>query len=421
MSTTLEAQIKEVLHAHLSAGIEPEPEKIDNFLQYISENYTGIGTNLHEFMRSKDELRRITTNERMQMEFSVQFDIDRLFIRSIRPDLALAEGELKLIIDAEVMMHHLNVRFSILFEQENEKWLITHTHYSRPDSTLNEGDTLMDALQARNAELEYEVEQRTAALNQSLEDLKAAQTQLIHQEKMASLGALTAGIAHEIKNPLNFITNFAGLSVELADELEQELDEGNDVTDLLIDIKHNAHAINKHGKRADAIVKDMMQHASQKAGKRKSIDLHELLNEYISLALHGKKVQYSDFECSIKRNFADQLPEIKVIPGELGRVFLNLLSNAFDALIDQPEPLVAISTSVVDKSVQIQFSDNGPGIPADQSNKIFEPFFTTKPAGEGTGLGLSLSYEIVTQGHSGTFKLADSELGGATFQVTLPM
>ena len=420
MSIDTEKELQDLLESHFQAGIHSDPDLIDDFMQYIADDYTGIGTGPGELMRSRAELRSITLKERQEMQYDVRFEILQFFTRNLRPGLALAEGQFHLLIDAAPETHVMQVRFSIIFEKQADRWLIIHTHYSRPDAMLNAGDTLMDALQKRNAELEKEVAQRTTDLNQSLEDLKAAQAQLIHQEKMASLGALTAGIAHEIKNPLNFITNFANLSVDLAEDLEQDLASGDDVSDLLSDLKQNAKAIYKHGQRADTIVRGMMQHAAGKSRDPETIDLHPLLDEYINLALHGKKAQTPGFNCRIERRFEEAPLTLKASPGDLGRVFLNLLSNAFDSLQDQPDALVRVSTRQNGDRVEILFSDNGAGIPREARDKIFEPFFTTKPAGAGTGLGLSLSYEIVTQGHGGTLELIRPELGGASFQVSLP-
>ena len=420
-SKSLEEEIRRVLHAHLTAGTLRGVDTIDEFMVHIAEEFTGIGTGPHEFMRDREAFRETTLQERKEMMYEVSFDMPELFVRSLRPDLALAEGSLVINVNMEIEIYKVHVRHSILLENQSNNWLIIHSHFSVPDYRLDEGGTLMDALQARNAELEREVNQRTAELNKSLEDLKAIQTQLIHQEKMASLGALTAGIAHEIKNPLNFITNFARLSVDLADDLAADLTNGIDVTELLADLKHNAIAINNHGQRADAIVQNMMRHASGKTGTPAQTDLHKLLDEYITLALHGKKSKYPGFSCTIEREFDQELPLINVIPGELGRVFLNVLSNAFDALQRMPDPLVRIKTKRKADSVHIQFSDNGPGIKPDIMDDIFDPFFTTKPAGEGTGLGLSLSYDIITQGHGGTLTTGMSELGGATFVIELPL
>ena len=420
MSSSLEAALRQLFEAHIQAGINPSAN-LDEFMQYIADDFTGIGTGIGDFMRSRQAFHDTTLIEREKMEYKVAFSLSRFFARPLHPKLVLVEGDFQLEIEVEEHLQKINVRFSLLFKAQNGTWLITHSHYSNPDPMLGEGDTLNDALMARNEELEKEVAARTAALEKSLEDLKAAQAQLIHQEKMASLGALTAGIAHEIKNPLNFITNFANLSVELADELEQDLANGEEVSDLIANLKRNAASIDSHGRRADAIIKGMMQHASNKTGEKVSLNLNPLLDEYINLALHGKKAQKPGFHCDIERDFEEQLPAILAVPGELGRVFINLLSNAFDALAGQKEATIRVTTRLIGQSVKIQFSDSGPGLDPAIANRIFEPFFTTKPAGAGTGLGLSLSYDIITQGHGGTFEIGDSELGGATFVITLPV
>ena len=420
-SSSLKETIQQVIIDHLTAGTMKGVETIDSFMDHIADTFTGIGTGPGEFMRSKDRFREITIEERKEMTYDVSFDMHTMYVRSLAPSIALAEGAFRISIDMIEHVHMLPVRFSMVLDDHSGRWLIVHSHYSVPDFRMEEGGTLMDSLQVRNAELEEEVALRTDELNQSLHELKAAQAQLVHQEKMASLGALTAGIAHEIKNPLNFITNFAQLSADLADDLREGLAEGQDVTEVLADLKHNAQAINKHGQRADAIVRNMMRHASGKTGEPVDIDVHSLLDEYIKLALNGKKAQNPGFSCTIERKYAPSIPTIKAIPGELGRVFLNILSNAFDALKDQDQALVRVVTQLAHQAILIQFMDNGPGIPLDTRDKIFEPFFTTKPAGEGTGLGLSLSYEIITYGHRGMLDVGHSELGGALFTIQLPL
>lgn len=417
----IEDEIYRVIHAHLTAGTEKGVETIDNFMAYISDTFTGIGTGPDEFIRDRDSFREVTLQERREMIYDVDLEIHKVYVRSLSPSLVLAEGALTIKVHMEVEEMKIMVRFSFLLENTTGTWLIMHSHFSVPDYRLDEGGTLMDALQKRNAELEREVAQRTHELNESLQILKDAQAQLIHQEKMASLGALTAGIAHEIKNPLNFITNFANLSVDLAQELGECLARGEDVKDLLEDLKHNATAINNHGQRADAIVKNMMRHASGKVGERVDTPIHTLLEEYITLALHGKKARIPGFTCTIERTFDTRISTIKTIPSELGRVFLNLLSNAFDAMKEQNNAKVEVTTRKLDASIQIIFADNGPGIPLENQDKIFEPFFTTKPSGAGTGLGLSLSYDIITQGHQGTMEVAASASGGAEFKITLPL
>ena len=284
-------------------------------------------------------------------------------------------------------------------------------------------------LDEANRTLEERVDERTAKL-------RASQAQLIQSKKMASLGQLTAGIAHEIKNPLNFVNNFAQLSVELADELADELDASpdkrvaeihDDLGEILANLKQNAVKINKHGRRADGIVKSMLEHARSTPGERCATDLNVLLDEYVNLAFHGMRVRQQGFRCDIERNYDETVSKLELVPQEIGRVFLNLLNNAFEAVHEKAvkdkgeyRPTVRVSTRQADGEVKIRVCDNGPGIPPDINDKIFEPFFTTKPTGLGTGLGLSLSYDIVTQGHGGMLAVESTEGQGATFIVTLP-
>ena len=282
------------------------------------------------------------------------------------------------------------------------------------------------ALERRQRQLEQTIAERTAALRQSLTDLQATQQQLIHAEKMASLGALTAGIAHEIKNPLNFINNFAEVNEELADELREDLaghpEALAQIDDLLIDLKNNATVIAQHGKRADGIVRSMMQHARSGSSEKQAVDLNALVAEHVELAYHGKRATTPDFTIEIVRDFGGDVGEVSMVPQDLGRVVLNLVGNAFDALVEAgtEAPRVTVSTRRLADAVEIRVADNGPGMSAEVQQKIFEPFFTTKPAGSGTGLGLSLSYDIITQGHGGTMGVESTPGQGAAFVVTLP-
>ncbi len=268
--------------------------------------------------------------------------------------------------------------------------------------------------------------------------LQATQEQLIQSEKLASLGSLTAGIAHEIKNPLNFVNNFAEVSRELVDELADALGMGQDgdlkeadgarakeARAIMDDLRANAEQIAKHGGRADAIVRSMMQHARGGAAERETVDVNAFVAEYIDLAWHGMRAKDHAFDCEVERAFADDAGETTMQPQDMGRVLLNLLNNAFYATqMDgaAPKRAVRVETgrSADGKNVTIKVTDTGPGIPDAIREKIFEPFFTTKPTGEGTGLGLSLSHDIVTKGHGGTMTAGSAPDGGAVFTITLP-
>jgi len=282
--------------------------------------------------------------------------------------------------------------------------------------------------------LEDQVSQRTAELVKSLADLKSAQSQLIQSEKMASLGELTAGIAHEIQNPLNFVNNFSEVSQELVKEMNDELATGNWqlAKEISADIEQNLEKIAHHGKRADAIVKGMLQHSRSSNGVQELTDINALADEYLRLAYHGLRAKDKDFNVTMKTDFDESLSategKIKIIPQDIGRVILNLITNAFYAVNEKNksnnvgyEPVVAVITKKSGDIAEILVRDNGNGIPQKNLDKIFQPFFTTKPTGQGTGLGLSLSYDIVTNGHGGELRVLTKEGQGSTFTVKLPI
>jgi len=246
----------------------------------------------------------------------------------------------------------------------------------------------------------------------ALSELKLTQRQLIQSEKMASLGELTAGIAHEIQNPLNFVNNFAEINTELIQEMLEEVDKGKlaEVRTIAGNIAENEQKINHHGKRADAIVKGMLQHSRSSNGVKEPTDINALADEYLRLAYHGLRAKDKSFNATMKTDFDESIGNIQIVPQDIGRVILNLITNAFYAVdarrrnlkgfeylsgLDSYEPTVSISTKKIDGEIRISVKDNGPGIPEQIREKIFQPFFTTKPTGEGTGLGLSLSYDIV--------------------------
>jgi signal transduction histidine kinase/Tfp pilus assembly protein PilF len=266
-----------------------------------------------------------------------------------------------------------------------------------------------------------------AKLENTLTNLQATQKQLVQSEKMASLGELTAGIAHEIQNPLNFVNNFADLNMELIDELQQELKTGNTEEAIAIsnDIKDNEQKINHHGKRADAIVKGMLQHSNSGSGKKEPTDINALADEYLRLSYHGLRAKDNSFNATTKTDLDESIGNINIIPQDIGRVLLNLINNAFYVVnekskqhIEGYEPTVSLSTRMLRDKVEIKVADNGNGISQKILDKIFQPFFTTKPTGQGTGLGLSLSYDIV-KAHGGELKVETKEGEGTTFTIEL--
>jgi signal transduction histidine kinase len=279
----------------------------------------------------------------------------------------------------------------------------------------------------RNARQKHKA---NTTLKNTLENLKSTQAQLIQSEKMASLGELTAGIAHEIQNPLNFVNNFAEVNRELIVELKEEIEKGDKVEALarVNDLSGNEEKIHHHGKRADAIVKGMLQHSRASAGQKEPTDLNALCDEYLRLAYHGLKAKDNSFNADFKLEADPDLPKINVVPQDMGRVLLNLINNAFFAVNERSKkgepgytPTVSVTTQLMANSQQlIAVKDNGPGIPDEIKDKIFQPFFTTKPTGQGTGLGLSLSYDII-KAHGGELKV-ETEAGlGTAFIITLPI
>src|SRR6187431_1886045 len=283
-------------------------------------------------------------------------------------------------------------------------------------------ETIEELEQKRKA-----IEETNAALTKSLEELKAAQAQLIQSEKMASLGELTAGIAHEIQNPLNFVNNFSEVSKELLDEMKTELETGNteDAKDIADDVIRNLEKINHHGKRADAIVKSMLQHSRSSSGKKEPADINGLADEYLRLAYHGLRAKDKSFNAKFETEFDNNIGKINIISQDIGRVLVNLINNAFYAVSERKkqesngyEPTVTVYTKKIDDKIEIKVKDNGNGIPQKVLDKIFQPFFTTKPTGQGTGLGLSLSYDIV-KAHGGELKVETKEGEGSEFIICL--
>jgi signal transduction histidine kinase len=286
-----------------------------------------------------------------------------------------------------------------------------------------------------------ELQKQKEKVENTLTELRSTQQQLIQSEKMASLGELTAGIAHEIQNPLNFVNNFSDVNTELVDELRSELAIGNLqlAREIADNIKDNEQKINHHGKRADSIVKGMLQHSRTNSGQKESTDINALADEYLRLAYHGMKAKdprdaaHKSFTVTTKTDFDNSIGKVNVVPQDLGRVILNLINNAFYAVSEKQkaqslmpnaegyEPTVTVSTTKRNGKVEIKVKDNGNGIPQKVLDKVFQPFFTTKPTGQGTGLGLSLAYDIVTKGHRGDLRVETKEGEGSEFIIQLPI
>lgn len=292
-------------------------------------------------------------------------------------------------------------------------------------------------LTEQNEFLEKGVQQRTAELFKQKEELqntltylKAAQAQLIQAEKMASLGELTAGIAHEIQNPLNFVNNFSEINEELIAEMKTKLNDEKYEEAIILanDIGANEQKINHHGKRADAIVKGMLKHSRSSTGVKEPTDINKLADKYMKLAYNGSRAKDKTLSVVFETNYDETIGNIPIITQDIGRVILNLTTNAIYAVVEKKRlgdtafvPTVSLTTQKLKNSVTIIIADNGNGVPAEILHKIFQPFFTTKPTGAGTGLGLSMSYDIITKGHGGELKLDNKEEEGAVFVITLPL
>jgi signal transduction histidine kinase len=291
------------------------------------------------------------------------------------------------------------------------------------------------AIAIENVRLFESVEARTRELAKSLADLQTAQDRLVQTEKLASLGQLTAGIAHEIKNPLNFVNNFSAISVELIDELRQALAGANlddklraQISEIADMLQGNLNKVVQHGKRADSIVKNMLLHSRQGSQEYRPVDVNTIVEESLNLAYHGARAEKQGFNITLERSFDPTAGEVDVFPQEITRVLLNLISNGFYAATkrkaqaddDGYEPTLAATTKNLGDRVEIRIRDNGTGIPPEVKEKMFNPFFTTKPVGEGTGLGLSISHDIIVKQHGGTIEV-DTRPGEFTeFRVILP-
>jgi signal transduction histidine kinase len=461
LTKKLEAEILQQNNAFWEANLGGNMEI---FASYLVDDFSIFGSANGEVFFNKPDAVGFNTATAEQLVGKAQLRNRNTSIRLLDENnvVVLELCDLYVLIESEWAFYG-NARITCIMEYTGGNWKAVHQHASFPDHRTEEGEQLAtEKIEKENLELREAVKRRTVELESknrelknALINLKAAQAQLIQSEKMASLGELTAGIAHEIQNPLNFVNNFSDVNTELVDEASQEINKGNieEAKAILKDIKDNEQKIDHHGKRADTIVKGMLQHSQNSIGITESTDINALCDEYLRLAYHGLKARNNCFNVTTKTDFDETLSpsakalsadkagsaddgKINIIPQDIGRVLLNLYNNAFyevnekstrsafakataDELADSNyEPTVWVSTKKMGDKVFISVKDNGPGIPQKILDKIFQPFFTTKPTGQGTGLGLSLAYDIV-KAHGGEIKVETKIEEGSEFIVQL--
>ncbi|WP_411768449.1 ATP-binding protein [Winogradskyella sp. A3E31] len=402
---------------------------------FVLPDVMGYGTTVNEYITNFEEFNRLLKvgiDTRKELK-NFSYHITPVFKRDLGDDnTVLNVSEILLRYDIDNNTKELNLRISTIFVYKESKWKVLHWHGSL-GMDEEDGTWHQEEWKRENEKLQKKVDEQTEELKQSLEHLKTTQAQLIQSEKMASLGELTAGIAHEIQNPLNFVNNFSEVSNELIDEMNEELDNGDieEAKAIATDVKQNLEKINHHGKRADSIVKGMLQHSRNSSGEKESTDINTLADEYMRLAYHGLRAKDKSFNAELVTNFEKDLKPINVVPQEIGRVILNLFTNAFYAVNEKKQslkekgdtsfkPTVTATTSLLKSEIIIKVKDNGNGIPKAALKNIFDPFFTTKPTGQGTGLGLSMSYDII-KNHGGQLNVNTTEGEFTEFTITLPI
>ena len=422
-----------LVYAIMNQTNDPE----NDIRNILAEDITGFGTGRHEIYNNSEEF-----IEKIFKIFRKQLPADaRVNFLDLRCNLYNEIGIVHTPYEFRFTLNGVDTctygRRTGVFKWDNNTWRAIHWHVSESSAYLIEGESLpVGALKAHNEELKKQVEVQTEKLSRSLEELRTTQQQLIHSAKMSSLGELTAGIAHEIQNPLNFVNNFSEVNKELLAEMAEEIKKGNyEAAKVLAKhVEDNQEKINYHGKRADAIVKGMLQHSRSSSGVKEPTNLNVLADEYLRLAYHGLRAKDKSFNAALKTDFDESIGNINIIPQDVGRVILNLITNAFYAVTEKKkqqqdnlpagqtgyEPTVSVATKKAGDKVLISVKDNGNGIPQKVLDKIFQPFFTTKPAGQGTGLGLSLSYDIITKAHGGELKMNTKEGEFAEFIISLP-
>jgi len=430
----MESEIKEIYDAFWKNLFSVNIKEMNILLD---DDFRQIGTTEAEVFFNKEEVLKFLKITEEQTVGNIELKNQNVRLEALGEHVLITDlCDVYVKIDNE-WTFYAKGRSTFLLHKTSDGWKFILQHTSLPDHRTEEGETVgLKKIEKENFELRDAVKRRTVELenkNRELEkammDLKSTQTQLIQSEKMASLGELTAGIAHEIQNPLNFVNNFSEVNKELLLEMKDEIDKANlqEVKSIANDVIDNEEKINHHGKRADAIVKGMLQHSRSSSGVKEPTDINALCDEYLRLSYHGLRAKDKSFNANFKTDFDESIEKINIIPQDIGRVILNLLTNAFYAVNEkkkqQPEgyePTVSVSTKKVSDKVEVKVEDNGNGIPQKVLDKIFQPFFTTKPTGQGTGLGLSLSYDII-KAHGGELKVETKVGEGAEFIIHLPV
>ena len=440
MDKEKEQQLQTTYQTFLEMGLN-SPENLDLLDEIVASDIMGFGTTIDERMFSLADLKSLLIRQREQSaNLQIKWSVQPVFRKILSGDYcALFVDDIDLVVQVNDQSVTMRLRYSLVLEYKNNKWIVIHFHGSKPENITTEEDTFgIEKWKKKNIELEKLVNERTAALENSLVSLKATQSQLIQSEKMASLGELTAGIAHEIQNPLNFINNFSEINNELIDELKEQLATGNgqEAMSIADNIKENENKINHHGKRADSIVKNMLQHSRKNSGEKEPTDINSLAEEYLRLSYHGLRAKDKSFNVNMETSFDQSAGQINVVSQEISRVLLNLFNNSFysvnEKMKDQSfkgedfKPTVWLTTKRISSpsgagGLEIEVRDNGMGIPQKLIDKIYQPFFTTKPTGEGTGLGLSMSYDIIKKGHNGELQVTSIEGEFASFKIILPL
>jgi signal transduction histidine kinase len=439
MDTSTEIEIKQIYDTWFHAYVNGD---IKTYAHYLHDAYRFIGSTSNEEYLNKEDT--ISFFEKTAHQFSGKIDSRNI-------EWTISQFGALYFITHFVEAYFLNngdwdyygrFRFTSVVTKTADGYRFIYQHFSMPDAKADEGETIgFDAVANENIQLKEAIKRRTAQLeqkneelHQALEELKATQAQLIQSEKLASLGQLAAGIAHEIKNPMNFINNFSELSLEYVEELKEALEklDHNDVTaemdDLLNDVADNLKKVHHHGTRADNIVKSMLMHSRGGTGTMEPTDLNALIKEYVNLAFHGMRAGKAAINVTIDLDLDDHIGDVSLNVEDFSRVILNLCKNAFDAMRSKSlstnnenyHPILRIRTyKDKDQVVHIEIEDNGPGVAEANKDKLFQPFFTTKKGTEGTGLGLSITHDIITK-HKGSIDVTSEEDYFTRFHIYLP-